>query len=164
MRVQRSAALMSTSAGRPAAEASSGQVDPACNGKLESSPAKEPSFQGNLGWPMRAVTFPAAGSPGPHALMGPADRAVCSNGKIWIVAYADRRPEVRIRGYDSMGTLVQFLDTAVPAAKLGELDYDLIDENSLRDENGRVRFERVVFSLAAGKAKETQRELFEVVP
>lgn len=137
-------------------------VDPACNGKLEISQAQEKSFQGNLGVGMRAVTFLMREDSGPHTLMGSVDRVVCREGEIWIVAYPDRRPEVRFRRYGADGTLVRFVDTTVPPASLKQLEFDLIDVNSVREEGGRIRFERVISAVSGGKPREKKREVFEV--
>jgi hypothetical protein len=165
MRVQRPAALVGASSARAPSEAlPDTPTDPACKGRLEITPAKEPAFQGNLGWPMRAVTFTDAPGPGPHALMGSVDRVACRDGDIWILAYPDRRPELRIRRYGAAGKLMRFVDTAVPPADLGQFEFDLIDARSLREENGRIRFERVVSSLAGGKPVEKNRQVFEVTP
>jgi hypothetical protein len=166
MRVQRPAALVSSpSAGTAAAEAFPGApTDPACKDKLEITPAKEPSFQGNLGWPMRAIAFPGASRSGPHPLVGFGERIVCRDGEIWLVAYLDRRPELRIRRYNAEGKLMRFVDTAVPPVKLGQTEVDLVDAKSVREENGRIRFERVVWSGDAGNRLEKKRELFEVTP
>lgn len=163
MRVQRPAVLVNPSAATPSFKASPDVlVDPACKGRLEISGAQETSFQRNLGSPMRAVTFLAADSSRAHALMGSVDSVVCREGEIWIVSYPDRRPEVRIRRYGSDGTLVRFVDTTVPPTKLGQLEFDQIDANSVREENGRIRFERVITLVSGANLSEKKREVFDV--
>jgi hypothetical protein len=167
MRVQRPTTLLnSSSAGALEHRAMlDDSTDPACKGKLETTSAEELAFQGNLGRAMNAVTFSEAGSPGPHALLGFVDRIVCQEGEIWIVAYPDQRPDLRIRRYSAEGKLLRFVDTVLPPANKGHHEFDRVDGKSFREVNGRIRFERFIGSVSAeGKLVEKKREFFEVTP
>lgn len=160
-RRERPATLMSTvTRGLKSVDWPTGRLDPACEGIVKQTPAKERSFRGELGWSMQTITFTAGGEAGPHTLMGPMDSVHCQQDSIWIVAYADRRPEVRIRRYDAEGELLMFVDTRIPPADLREFEVDQIDYKTLTDRSGHLRFERVIWSTTSNKEK--KRELFDV--
>jgi hypothetical protein len=169
MRVRRPATLIRPSTARaPASKAFwDGSIDPACKGKLDMTRAKEPAFQGDLLSPLYAVIFAEAGTLGPHALTASILDVACREREIWIVSYGPRRPELRIRRYSAQGKLLLFVDTAIPPLNLNGTESDDVDARSLREENGRIRFERVVWSVTGGtnvKKVEKKRELFEVTP
>jgi len=160
-RQERPATLLSTTTReRQYVYLPSNVLEAACEGKVTRTPAKERSFRGELGWAMQTITFGAGGDAGRQILMGPMDSVHCRQDSIWIVAYADRRPEVRIRRYDAEGELLMFVDTKLPPADLREFEVDQIDLKSLSDRSGHLRFERVIWSTTS--AKEKKRELYDV--
>ena len=160
-RQERPATLVGTTTReRPFAYVASNVLEPACAGIVKRTPAKERSFRGELAWSMQMVSFTADEEARAHTLIGPMDRVHCRQDSIWIVSYADRRPEIRIRRYDTKGELLMFVDTRLPPADLRELQVDQIDPATLSDRGGDLRFERVVWSTTSNKEK--RRELFSV--
>lgn len=128
------------------------------------APTKVPQFEGSLGWPLHGATFRKAAATGPHALFSPNDRIVCRTEGVWIVSYPVRRPNVRIRHYTSDGRLLRFVDTTLPVLPRAQMEFDEIDPASVREEAGRIRFDRVVSSLKDGTQRERKRESFELAP
>jgi hypothetical protein len=96
--------------------------------------------------------------------MGIVDRVICREGEIWILSYWDRRPDVRIRRYSPEGKLTRFVDTALPPMRRKDFEYDLIESKSLREQDGRIRFERVVVLSNEKGGEVKKREVFELVP
>lgn len=139
-------------------------VDSGCEGKLARARTAAIAFEGELGWPLHGATFTATGTVGPHVIFSHRDRVVCRGSEVWIVSYGVRRPELRMRRYAHDGRLLRFVDTRIPPAELGQFGSDVIDPHSVREENGRIRFERVVIRFAGDKIHEKKREFFEVVP
>jgi hypothetical protein len=136
-------------------------VDASCNGKLVKVATEAIAFEQDLGSSLQAVTFAGAETRG--VIFSLRDAVVCRDDGIWIVSYSARRPEVRIRHYTTDGRLLRFVDTAIPAPRLGTTEYDGIDADSVREEDGRLRFERLFATVSGGKTIEKKRELFEVV-
>jgi hypothetical protein len=163
LRVERAAALVSSGAGG-AGNFDDEPLPAQCKGRVQFVNATgAPSFEGNLGWPMRAVTFLDSSEPGPHALMGGVDRVVCRDDEIWIVSYYERRPRLRVRRYSRDGKLQRFIDTAVPPAKLAEDEIDMVMAANVRAEgDGRIRFVRSI--IADHGTREKTRDVFELAP
>jgi len=141
---------------------SKGPVDTACDGKLARERTTIVAFDRDIGWPLQGATFKDASAPGPHALFSSRDRVLCRDGEVWIVSYPVRRPELRLRRYASDGRLLRFVETKIPSADLGDSESDRIDPESVREDNGRIRFERVVIRHAIGFSFEKRRESFEI--
>ena len=155
---------------RPAVRVESGEapVDPRaptdCRGRVKTKPSKMLAYEGDVGWPLLAVTFPESPAPGPQTLMDSTDRLVCRGPDIWIVSYYARRPALRLRRFSAQGKLLRFVDTEVPPAKLEKSGFEGVQASSVREEpDGRVRFERWVIS-GRGASRVRKRDLFEVRP
>jgi hypothetical protein len=139
-----------------------GNIDSACNGRIIAKPTDAKTFVGDLGSPLWGATFAESETAGPHALLSSRDRVVCQDGGVWIVSYAVRRPELQMRRYTRDGHLERFVETTIPPAKLGRLEFDGIDMSSVRENEGKIYFARIISGINDGNTEERKRELFEV--
>ena len=147
-------------------------VDPACLGRVDAKvPDRETGkgsgpvgFEGEFGWPLWGATFSQSATVGPHTFLSSRDKIVCRQDEIWIVSEVVRRPALRVRKYKSDGTLVRFVDTSIPPAKLGAMETTSVDPFSVLEEQGKIRFERVILGHDGVKPKEKKREVFEIAP
>jgi hypothetical protein len=139
-----------------------GNIDSVCNGRIIAKPTDAITFVGDLGSPLWGATFAESETAGPHALLSSRDRVVCQDGAVWIVSYAVRRPEMQIRRYSRDGHLERYVETTIPPAKLGSLEFDGIDMSSMREEAGKIYFARIISVIENGSVVERKRELFEI--
>ena len=96
-------------------------------------------------------------------VFNPRDRVTCRDGKVWIVSYAVRRPQVQLRRFSAAGEIERFIETVIPRASVGQFEYDEIDAASVKEEGGRVRFDRLIMKVGSGNPQEKLRETFEVL-
>ena len=157
------ARLVTSSSGGGSSPFRESNIDAACKGVIDTAPSKgAPSFEGSWLWPLHAAAFAQSFAPGPKALFDHRDRISCRDGKIWIVSYQVRRPQVQVRRYSAVGELERFIETTIPRPRLGGSEYDEIDAATLKEEGGRLRFDRLIMKVGSGNPQEKLRETFEV--
>ncbi len=133
-----------------------------CLHKISNAPSQAISFETEMGWSLQGATFAESTIPGPHALLGGRDVVSCHDDAVWIVSYMTRRPYLRIRRYTIDGQIQRFVDTSIPPASLGSHEYERVDPSSVREEDSKILFERVILKSSGLKSTEVKREMFEI--
>lgn len=138
------------------------QLSFSCLNKVSKVSSQAISFETEIGWPRHGLNFAASTIPGPHALLGGRDVVSCHDNEVWIVSYMTRRPDLQIRRYAIDGHLLRFVDTRIPATPLGNHEYERVDPSSMRDEDNKISFERVILKMNGLQSQEIKRERFSL--
>jgi hypothetical protein len=140
--------------------------DLACNGRLKKTVSKDVrSYAGaTRAWEMMELRFVGDDSQPPMTYVNRGDSIVCSHQAIWILHSVPIEPQFTIKRFSPSGTLERFVEGTLPIVASDGV-HGRIDEQSLREENGAVWFDRLEVKLEIDrdiKRRLLARETFKV--
>jgi hypothetical protein len=122
--------------------------DLACDGRLEKVVATGVrSYAGaTRAWEMMELRFVGNDSPLPITYVDRGDHIVCDAHGIWIVHSIPIEPQFSIKRFSPDGILERFVEGTLPLVASDGV-FGLIDDQSLREENGTLWFDRLEVKL-----------------